>query len=101
MDTNVVRFLTLNCWGLPDFILDVTYRKIKNRPSLETRMELISRHFVDYDFVALQEVWLEKSATQLISAALKCGLIYSHSFNSGIIGRSGLLVLSRFPIEEV
>ena len=54
---------------------------------------------LDLDVIAFQEVWQSDSREILEAAGLRAGL--PHRWHSGApLGGSGLLVLSRFPIEE-
>jgi len=81
--------LTLNIWGIPYISKD-----------LEGRIEAIAKELSSgkYHLVALQEVWTERDF-QLIKAAVRQVLPFSHYFYSGVAG-SGLCVFSKFPIER-
>lgn len=54
---------------------------------------------MDVDVVGLQEVFYAKDRQLITQAAADGGLVYSHYFQSGLVG-SGLLTLSRYPIGE-
>jgi endonuclease/exonuclease/phosphatase family metal-dependent hydrolase len=85
-----VRAATLNTWGLPEpFALDT-----------EARAKYIGRKLaeLDLDVIAFQEVWTKDARKRLVKAGRKAGLIHYH--NRASIGNSGLLTLSRFPIES-
>jgi len=104
-----LRILTLNCWGLPDFITKLVYKRYKNPqiskgrkwPSRKDRFKAIAQKLDSYDIVCLQEVWIESDQEFLKKACKEKGLIYSHVFSSGMIGSSGLQIISRYPIREV
>lgn len=85
-----VRVLTFNTWGVPFFSKDRA-----------ARMRAIGRALahMDVDVVGLQEVFYAKDRQLIIRAAAEGGLIHHHYFHSGVAG-SGLLTLSRYPIEE-
>ena len=85
-----LRVLTFNTWGVPFFSRDRA-----------ARMRAIGRALagMDVDVVGLQEVFYEKDRRLIARAAAEGGLLYSHYFQSGLMG-SGLLTLSRYPIER-
>lgn len=104
-----LRVLTLNCWGLPDCITKVVYRRYKD-PKLSggrlwttrtQRIEAIAKTLNSYDIVCLQEVWIQKDQEALTKICAENGMPYSHVFSSGMIGSSGLQLISRYPIKEV
>jgi len=66
------------------------------------RMQAIGRKFVELkpDLIGFQEAFYEGDRSILLNQLKKAGLVYSQYFRSGFMG-SGLLVVSRFPIEEV
>lgn len=87
-----LRVVSLNVWALPF--------KSKDTPA---RLAAIVRRLVELkvDIVGLQEVWLEESRQRIIAHAREASdLRHHHFFRSGIRD-SGLLILSRFPIQEV
>jgi sphingomyelin phosphodiesterase 2 len=93
-----IKVLTLNCWGLPDFITQL-WKSKPNKIKRINRMKNISKELILYDIVCLEEVWLEQDKEFFKKICFKQGFSYFHSFNSGIIGTSGLLVFSRFKIS--
>jgi len=104
-----LRVLTLNCWGLPDCITKVVYRRYKD-PKLSggrlwttrtERIEAIAKTLNSYDIVCLQEVWIQQDQDALTKICAENGMAYSHVFSSGMIGSSGLQIISRYPIKEV
>ncbi|EMR09422.1 hypothetical protein PNEG_02365 [Pneumocystis murina B123] len=84
-----IRVLSLNCWGLK-YISN--YRK--------ERLDLISKRIAseDYDIVGLQEVWVYSDYENMRNNT-KHKLPYGKFYFSGIFG-SGLVILSKFPIES-
>lgn len=85
-----VRLATLNVWALPEPLgRDVT-----------ARVDAIGRRIpsLDLDLIAFQEVWTRAASAQLRDAGHRAGLqqAWSGGANSG-----GLLLLSRYPIDEV
>ncbi|KAK9370419.1 Endonuclease/exonuclease/phosphatase [Lipomyces kononenkoae] len=85
------RMLTLNCWGL----------KYVSKFRQE-RMKYISNELAGSiaDIVALQECWVASDYEYLRQRTYK-RYPYAKYFYSGIIAGSGLVILSRFPIESV
>jgi endonuclease/exonuclease/phosphatase family metal-dependent hydrolase len=55
---------------------------------------------LDVDVVGLQEVFTQKDRQVIDQGAERAGLVHTHYFSSGVMG-SGLLTLSRYPIEDV
>ena len=86
----LLRVLSFNTWGVPFFSRDRAARMRAIGHAIEE---------MDVDVVGLQEVFYVKDRRLLVEAAARAGLVYSHYFNSGVMG-SGLLTLSRFPIVE-
>lgn len=86
----LLRVLSFNTWGVPFFSRDRA-----------ARMRAIGRALaeMDVDVVGLQEVFFGGDRKLLVDAAASAGLVYSHYFQSGVMG-SGLLTLSRYPIIE-
>jgi len=109
MDTTQLRILTLNCWGLPDAITKVVYRKYsdpkvnKGRkwPKRTERFAAIASKLDSFDVVCFQEVWIKEDQDLLRETCKEKGMTYSHVFSSGLIGSSGLQIISRYPIKEV
>jgi len=104
-----LRVLTLNCWGLPDFLTKVVYRRY-NKPQIlngrkwgkrTQRIAAIANRLDEYDVVCLEEVWIQEDQELFRIIGKEKGLLYSHVFSSGLLGSSGLQVLSRHPIQEV
>lgn len=85
-----LRVLTFNCWGVPLFSRDRA-----------ARMRAIGKAFasLDVDVAGLQEVFFERDRRVIVEGAAQAGLAHSRYFSSGVMG-SGLLTLSRHPIEE-
>ena len=94
-----LRLLTLNCWGLPDWITSVFRRQFKSQlpTSRAERMRLIGERLGEWDIVTLQEMWLSGGRAVVRERAAAVGLPHQHFFRSNALG-SGLLVLSRFEI---
>ena len=85
-----VRVATLNVWALPEPFSE----------RLTGRMKAIGARLaeLDLDLIAFQEVWTAEAYRRLRDAGRRAGLIHKwHHHNS--LGGSGLLVLSRLPIE--
>jgi endonuclease/exonuclease/phosphatase family metal-dependent hydrolase len=85
-----VRAATLNAWSLPEpFAQDVS-----------ARMGEIGRRLgtLGLDAIAFQEVWTSGGQASLRLAGRRAGLAHAWHGGSGFRG-SGLLVLSRLPIE--
>lgn len=85
-----LRALTLNCWGPPLIARDRS-----------ARMDAIGKALgqMELDVAGLQELYQEKDRQSVMQGAATGGLVHSCYFPSGIMG-SGLLLLSRFPIED-
>jgi endonuclease/exonuclease/phosphatase family metal-dependent hydrolase len=87
-----LRIATLNTWGLPEpFAEDVLARTAE----IGRRLRPLA-----LDAIAFQEVWSSLGQEELIRAGRTAGLEHAWHGGSGIRG-SGLLVLSRLPIESV
>ncbi|KAH9909359.1 Endonuclease/exonuclease/phosphatase [Xylariomycetidae sp. FL2044] len=86
-----LNFITLNCWGLP-----------RISPHRAERLTAIGRHLAAIDpspqIVALQEVWTQADYRS-IRRESRFVLPYGKFYHSGIFG-SGLVILSKWPIEE-
>ncbi len=86
------RAATLNAWAFPE--------PFGHR--VDARMHAIGNGLeaLDVDAIAFQELWTAESRDILVRAGRRVGL--DHSWQSrAAIGGSGLLVLSRHPIESV
>ena len=87
-----IRVVTLNAWGLPEpFAADV-----------EPRMDAIAAAIpaLEADVIAFQEIFSSYGSRRLVEAGRSAGLV--NAWHRGAsIGSSGLLVLSRLPIERV
>jgi endonuclease/exonuclease/phosphatase family metal-dependent hydrolase len=90
---NVVRLrvATLNVWAVPLF-----------SAKIGTRMREIGRRLaaLELDAIAFQEVWTGAARARLIEAGRSAGLVNAWHRKRVVIG-SGLLVLSRLPIQDV
>jgi len=73
---------------------------MSKKPTRSLRFEEIAKRFENYDIICLQEVWLKSDRDILKEYAQKMGLIYSHVYNSGILGKSGLVLISKWKIEQ-
>lgn len=62
-------------------------------------LKLLTSH-LRQDLVFLQEVWVNADAVRITKQAARGRLQHAHHFVSGLFG-SGLVVLSRYPIEQV
>jgi endonuclease/exonuclease/phosphatase family metal-dependent hydrolase len=85
-----VRVATLNVWALPEPFSE----------RLTGRMKAIGARMaeLDLDIMAFQEVWTAEAHHRLRDAGRRVGLVHKwHNHSS--VGGSGLLVLSRLPIE--
>ena len=87
-----VRVATLNVWALPG--------PFGHR--VRRRMKAIGAEFssLDLDAIAFQEVWTAEARGILLRAGREAGLAHAWH-NDTALGGSGLLVLSRLPIEAV
>ncbi|KAK9479370.1 Endonuclease/exonuclease/phosphatase [Lipomyces japonicus] len=90
-NSNRFKLLTLNCWGLK------YVSKFRQQ-----RMHYIARQIAlaDADIVALQECWVAADY-DYIRKHTRNKFAYAKYFYSGILAGSGLVVLSKFPIESV
>jgi endonuclease/exonuclease/phosphatase family metal-dependent hydrolase len=87
-----IRVATLNTWALPELFAE----------DVPARMREIGRRLppLRLDAIAFQEVWTSDAQATLLGAGREAGLEHAWHGHAGI-GGSGLLVLSRFPIEAV
>ena len=86
-----LRFATLNAWALPLFAKHVS-----------PRMRAIGERLgaLELDAIAFQEVWTPSARRVLLEAGRRAGLANVWHRDRFLFG-SGLLVLSRLPIEDV
>ncbi len=86
-----LRVLTLNVWGIPW----VT-------PSRGDRIHAVAEEVskLKVDLVAIQEVWVDEDAKVLADGFASIGLRHCRRFERGKYGNSGLMVMSRFPIQN-
>lgn len=86
-----IKMVTFNIWDL--FPIGTSRAK---------RMQAIGMKLVELkpDLIGFQEAFYPSDRKILLKRLKEAGLIHSHYFRSGFMG-SGLLVASRFPIEEV
>jgi len=86
-----VRVATLNVWALPG---PFSKKVDKRMAAIGDRL-----HALDVDAIAFQEVWTAEARGLLLEAGRRVGL--EHVWHKdAAIGGSGLLVLSRLPIER-
>jgi endonuclease/exonuclease/phosphatase family metal-dependent hydrolase len=87
-----IRAATLNTWGLPELFAE----------DVEIRLREIGRRLpeLQLDAIAFQEVWTADAQGLLLDAGARAGLEHAWHVEPGLRS-SGLLVLSRFPIESV
>ena len=86
-----VRVATLNVWGLPEPFSERLPNRMK---AIGARMAAL-----DLDVMAFQEVWTAEAHRLLRDAGRRIGLVHKWHRHSAF-GGSGLLVISRLPIEE-
>lgn len=89
--TQSLRVISLNVWGIPRFSQD---REVRLRALADALPTLQA------DVIGLQEVWAATDQQFLTRQAYNAGLTFAHYYRSGVMG-SGLLTLSRYPIQEV
>lgn len=85
-----LKVVTFNIW---DLYHEGTHRR--------ERMEAIGRNLVELepDVIGFQEAFIRRDREIVLRALEQAGLAHHQYFRSGLVG-SGLLVVSRFPIEE-
>jgi endonuclease/exonuclease/phosphatase family metal-dependent hydrolase len=85
-----IEVASLNIWGLP-----WTAR-------LDARVRTLGAELVALkpDVVCLQEVWRGEDGKALLAALAAGGLPHGKHWSDGLVG-SGLLIASRFPLEEM
>lgn len=86
-----IRLATLNTWALPDPIGHL----------VPQRMRAIASHLpqLGLDAICFQEVWTTAARETLLAGGRRAGLSHAWHNDSSLRG-SGLLVLSRLPIES-
>jgi len=87
-----IRVATLNVWALPEPF----GRRVRQR----MRAIGAALSSLDLDVIAFQEVWTAEARGILLRTGREAGLTHAW-YNDTSLGGSGLLVLSRLPIEEV
>jgi endonuclease/exonuclease/phosphatase family metal-dependent hydrolase len=87
-----IRAATLNTWGLPALFAEDVAIRLREIGRRLPRLEL--------DAIAFQEVWTAEAQRVLVDAGARAHLDHHWHGDSGLRG-SGLLVLSRHPIESV
>ena len=85
-----VRVATLNTWALPQPFGTDTRSRLRRIGAQLPRLNA--------DVVAFQEVFSRDAKRVLVRAGREAGLTHVH--NRSQVGESGLLTLSRFPIEK-
>jgi endonuclease/exonuclease/phosphatase family metal-dependent hydrolase len=87
-----VRVLSYNVWGIPVIT-----------PLREERMAAISAKLPDLmpDLASFQEVWTDEDAATLTEGLAAIGLVHVERFVRDWPDDSGLLIASRYPIEDV
>jgi endonuclease/exonuclease/phosphatase family metal-dependent hydrolase len=86
-----LRLATLNVWALPEPLSVDPLRRVR---AIGERLPSLSA-----DVIAFQEVWFARARRILVEAGRRAGL--SHAWSpEAQLGGSGLLVLSRLPIER-
>jgi len=85
-----LRVLTMNVWGLK-FLSD---HRAERMPAIGARLAQLKP-----DLIGFQEAFVKADREVLLTALSMAGLVHHRYFPSGFVG-SGLLVVSRYPIEE-
>jgi endonuclease/exonuclease/phosphatase family metal-dependent hydrolase len=87
-----IRIATLNAWALPEPI----------GVDIPVRMRAIGARLpdLDLDVMAFQEVWTTDARRALVAAGRRAGLTNAWH-RTDLLAGSGLLVLSRLPIDEI
>jgi endonuclease/exonuclease/phosphatase family metal-dependent hydrolase len=80
-------------FNIQDLYLASQYR----RPRVAAIAEILCE--LKPDIVGLQEAFISADRDLLLRGVAGCGLTHFHYFTGGVAG-SGLLIVSRFPIEE-
>jgi hypothetical protein len=123
-----LRVVCLNVWGIPDIFTQAPGHIEKlglGRLSKKERMQRIASRFSEFDVICLQEVWMKSDIEYFIQEANQQNLTHWRCFPSGrklkVISTilrlnhqwgnsvnkhssafgvgSGMIILSRFPIE--
>lgn len=87
-----IRIATLNVWALPTPLAEQVSARLRAIAALLPTLEL--------DAIAFQEVWTTSARNLLIAGGRRANLRHVWH-NDAAFGGSGLLVLSRLPIEQV
>lgn len=88
-----IRVVSWNVWGVPWVTPDLDARMAEVAPALAE---------LEPDVVALQEVWTPEHGAKIIEALAARGLTHAiHYHDETERQQAGLLVASRWPIEEV
>jgi endonuclease/exonuclease/phosphatase family metal-dependent hydrolase len=86
-----VRVATLNVWALPTPFAQQVSARMREIGNLLPPLDL--------DIIAFQEVWTASARDDLIAGGRKAGLVHVWHTDTSL-GGSGLMVLSRLPIEQ-
>ncbi|XP_065071036.1 putative neutral sphingomyelinase isoform X2 [Rhopilema esculentum] len=89
MQSDKLRMLSLNCWGIPFLTKACSFR-------ISAIADELSKGL--YDVVALQEIWTEYQYAEIKKKVAKV-LPYSHYFYSGVIG-TGLCIFSKYQLID-
>jgi sphingomyelin phosphodiesterase 2 len=95
MESDQIKLLTYNCWGLKYISTFRTQRLLAIANVLANPVS----DDEDYDIVALQEVWCYEDWL-VFDQACAGNFPYRRFFKSGIIAGPGLAILSKIPIER-
>lgn len=87
-----VKFLTLNTWGLK-------FVSKHRKERLKAIGDKLAHEQLNYDIVALQEVWCKEDWDYIDQVCQKF-FPYRRIFYSGIIAGPGLAILSKIPIDS-
>jgi endonuclease/exonuclease/phosphatase family metal-dependent hydrolase len=85
-----IRIATINVWGLPEPL------STKRRFRLQTTIDIIRKQ--NLDIIGLQEVWLKQDIFYLLKQLPGFSIA---ACPNPLFNRSGLVLLSRFPLENV
>jgi endonuclease/exonuclease/phosphatase family metal-dependent hydrolase len=87
-----IRVATLNVWALPTPFAQQVSARMREIGDLLAPLDL--------DVIAFQEVWTANARDDLIAGGRKAGLVHIWHTDTSF-GGSGLMVLSRLPIEHI
>ncbi|MCK5805937.1 MAG: endonuclease/exonuclease/phosphatase family protein, partial [Lentisphaeria bacterium] len=85
-----LRVVTMNVWGLKH----LSSHRAERMPAIGARLAELNP-----DLIGFQEAFVKADRDALLIPLRKAGLEHHRYFPSGLVG-SGLLVVSRYPIEE-